>query len=94
MPKNLGDNDIFWIKEWLQKIFPRKLREPQQHYCGKKGMSQHVDFIYKKEDNNLHKYVSFTLLQKCDLNLAQTLSVMEHVCKQIKADFPNIKKCF
>ena len=33
----------------------------------------------------------FTLLQKCDQNMAQTMSVTDHVCKQIKADFPNIK---
>ena len=87
--QNLGDKDIFWIKDWLLKILPRKFREPQQDYFGKKGMSQHV-LIYMKKDNNLHKYVYFTLLQKCDQNMAQTLSVMGHVCKQIKADFPNI----
>ena len=28
--KNVGDKDIFWIKDWSQKIFPRKFREPQQ----------------------------------------------------------------
>ena len=53
-------------------------------------MSQHVDVIYMKKDNNLHKYVHFTLLQKCDQNMAQTMSVTGHVFKQIKADFPNI----
>ena len=94
MLENLGDNGIFWIKDWSQEILPRKFREPQQGYFGKKGMSQHVDVIYMKKDNNLHKYVYFTLLQKCDQNLTQTLSVTDHVCKQIKADFPNIKNIF
>ena len=28
--QNIGDKDIFWIKDWSQKIFPRKFREPQQ----------------------------------------------------------------
>ena len=88
--QNLGDKDIFWIKDWLLKILPRKFREPHQDYFGKKGMSQHVDVIYMKKDNNLHKYVHFTLLQKCDQNMAQTMSVTGHVFKQIKADFPNI----
>ena len=88
--QNLGDKDIFWIKDWLLKILPRKFREPQQDYFGKKGMSQHVDVIYMKKEDNLHKYVYFTLLQKCDQNMAQTLSVTGHVFKQIKADFPNI----
>ena len=88
---NLNDKDIFWIKDWSQKVLPRKFTEPKQDYFCKKGMSQHVDVIYMKKDKNLHKYVYFTLLQKCDQNLAQTLSVMD---KQIKADFPNIKHVF
>ena len=54
-------------------------------------MNQHVDVIYMKKDNNLYKCVCFTLLQKCDQNMAQTLSVMDHLCKEIKANFLNVK---
>ena len=36
---------------------PQKFWEPQQDYFGKKGMSQHVDVIYLKQDNELEKYV-------------------------------------
>ena len=56
---------MFWIKDWSQKILPRKFREPQQDYFGNKGMTQHVDVIYTKKDNNLKNYVYFTYLQKC-----------------------------
>ena len=34
--QNLGDKGIFWIKDWSQKILPRKFREPQQDYFVKK----------------------------------------------------------
>ena len=30
-------------------MFPRKFRESQQEYFGKKGISQHVDVIYMKK---------------------------------------------
>ena len=53
-------------------------------------MSQQVDVTSMKKDNNLHKYLYFTLLQKCDQNLAQT----NHVSQQIKADFSKIKNVF
>ena len=33
----------------------------------------------------------FTLLQKCEPSLGNTLSVTDHVCHQIKTGFPNIK---
>ena len=42
-------------------------------------MSQHVDVIYIKQDNEIEKYIYFMLLQKCNQNLAQILSVTEHV---------------
>ena len=73
---------------------PQKFWEPQQDYFGKKGMSQHVDVIYLKQDNELKKYVYFTLLQKCEQNLAHTLSVTDHVCQQIETDYPNIKNVY
>ena len=34
--QNLGDKDIFWIKDWSQKILLRKFREPHQDYFNKK----------------------------------------------------------
>ena len=55
-------------------------------------MSQHVDVIYMKKDGNLHRFFDFC--KKCDLNLAQTLLITDHVCKQVKANFPNIKSVF
>ena len=73
--EHLGNSYIFWIKDWSQTFLPQKFREPQQDYFGKKGMSQHVDVIYLKQDNEIKKYVYFTLLQKCEQNLAHTLIV-------------------
>ena len=70
---------------------PQKFWEPQQDYFRKKVMGQHADVIYLKQDNELKKYVYFTLLQKCEQNLAHTLSVTDYVCQQIKTDFPTAK---
>ena len=92
--EHLGNSYIFWIKDWSQTFLPQKCREPQQDYFGKKGMSQHVDVIYLKQDNEIKKYVYFTLLQKCEQNLAHTLSVAYFVCQQIKTDFPTVKNVY
>ena len=45
MLENLGDNDIFWIKG---------------RFWSKKNESA-CYVVYMKKDNNLHKYVYFTL---------------------------------
>ena len=92
--EHLGNNYIFWIKDWSQKFLAQKFRELQQDYFGKKGMSQQVDVIYLKQDNEVKKYVYFTLLQKCEQNLTYTLSVAYFSCQKIKADFPTVKNVY
>ena len=92
--KDLSDEDIYWIKDWSQKILPKKFREPQRDYFGKKGISQHVDVIYHKENGTLHKLAYFTIIQRCNQDLAQTMSVASHVAAQIREDFPNVKNVY
>ena len=93
--ENLGNGDVFCIKVCSQKNYVAKvLGTSTGLFWRKKGMSQHVDVIYIIQDNEIKKYVCFTLLQKCEQSLAQTLSVVEHVCQQIKTDFPKIKNLY
>ena len=78
--ENSGDKDIFWIKDWLQKILPRRFREPQQDYFGRNGMSQHVDVIYMKNDNNLHKcliYPSAKMWTKLGTNIVSNRQCLQ-----------------
>ena len=88
------DSSILCLKDWSQKVPPLTFKEPQRDYSGKKGMSQHVDVIYSKKDNKVIKNVYFTLLQRCDQNLNQTLAVIELVAKEIKKDLPDVHNAF
>ena len=94
MEKIDDSSSILCLKDWSQKVLPQTFREPQRDYFGKKGMSQNVDVIYSKKDNKVIKNVYFTLLQRCDQNLNQTLAVTELVAKEIKKDLPDIHNVF
>ena len=92
--EELTDDDLFWIKDWSQKVLPRKFREKQEEYFGKKGISQHVDVVLTKPNDTLVKHTYFTVLQRCTQDLPSTLAVTEHVAKQIKIDIPNAKNTY
>ncbi|GBM65883.1 hypothetical protein AVEN_49928-1 [Araneus ventricosus] len=90
----LTSKTALWIKDWAQKIIPIKFRESQREYFGKKGMSLHIDVLLFKSDDTLQKQVHFTILERSDQGLEHTLSVLEHVAKQVKTDFPTIRHSF
>ena len=51
--ENLGNDDVFCVKDWSQKILLQNFREPQQDYFGEKGMSHHMDVIHIKQENGI-----------------------------------------
>lgn len=57
---NLDDETAFWLKDFAQKVLPMRYREGQREYFGKKGMSMHVDVFFRKNNEELLKYVYFT----------------------------------
>ena len=89
--EHLGNNYIFWIKDWSQKFLVQKFREPQQDYFGKKGMSQQVDVIYLKQDNEVKKYVYFTLLQSVSKILHIHCQLHTFLARKLKQIFQLLK---
>ena len=89
----LDDTSALWLKDWAQKVLPLRFREKQQDYFGKKGMSLAIDVFFMKGEapGSLKKEVYFTVLERCDQNMASTLSVADHVLNKFSADYPYIK---
>ena len=55
-------------------------------------MSLHVDVLFQKDkDGQLRKDVYFTSVYKSDLDVVETLCVLDHVLAQMKTDCPNLK---
>lgn len=87
----MNENTIIWIKDWAQKILPTKYREAQSDYFAKKGLSAHVDVIFRKKNDQIEKFVFITLLESSDQGLVDTLCVTKHVLKRLKNDIPSVK---
>ena len=57
-------------------------------------MTLHVDILFTKTNDVLHKCIYFTCIYRCDQDTKDVLSINEHVLNQFKKDEPNIKKLY
>ena len=90
----LDENTGLWLSDWAQKVILVLFREGQREYFGKRGMSLHIDVLFRKVDNILLKNVYHTAISKCDQDTRDTLCISSHVIKQMKSDFPELKCLF
>ena len=79
---NLKENTAFWLRDFCQNVLPKKFRESQQDYYGKKGISLHVDVFLMKQQNLLKKHVYFTVIQRCEQGISDTLILANVVLDQ------------
>ena len=86
-----GDSGaILWLKDYCQKIIPMKFREGQVDYFGKKGMTLHVDVIFRFENGEMKKYVYFTVMQRSDQDAEDVLALAKHILQKLKTDHPSV----
>ena len=57
-------------------------------------MSLHIDVLFHKVDNILSKNVYHTATYKCDQYSRDTFCISNHVIKQMKSDFSELKCLF
>ena len=91
---HLGHETAFWLKDFAQKLLPMRFREGQREYFGKKGMSIHIDVFFRKQGEDLLKYVYLTCLFRCNQNSVDVLNIGDNVLCSFKVDCPMISKLF
>ena len=79
---NLKENSAFWLRNFCQNVLHVKFQESHQDYCGKKGTSLHVDVFLMKQQNQ-----NFTVTQRCDQEISNTLILADVVLDQFCEDF-------
>ena len=90
----LDNETAFWLRDFAQKILPVKYREGQREYFGKKGMSLHIDVIFRKVDSEIEKDVYLTCLYRCSQSMVDVHCIAEKVLQEFHNDYPIIKNIF
>lgn len=89
--QSLDESSVFVVQDWAMKYLPRKYRESQTDWFGKRGISWHISVAFKKVSDQFQMLSFVHIFQTCDQDSCAVLVVMADVIKQLKSTMPDLK---
>lgn len=84
--ENLGDGDLFLVADWAMKFLPRKFREGQTDWFGKRGINWHIAVCATKNNDS---YVLDTYLHILDSQCPQDSTLTTALIIDVVKDMAN-----
>ena len=84
------------IIDWAMKYLPQHYREQMSEFFGKRGRSWHVSAVITRlhEEGRYEVECFVHLFNTCNQNSFAVMSVIEHLLKTIKLEYPSVSKAF
>ena len=92
--QKLNTESVFITQDWAMKFLPRKYRESQSDWFGKRGISWHISVAVRRHNNQLESQGLIHIVQNCTQGSSAVVSIMAHVLKTLKEEHPEIEKVF
>ena len=94
--ENLDYGSVFLTQDWAMKFLPRKYRESQSDWYGKRGISWpwHISVAVRRRNNQLESQAFVHNLQNCTQGSSAVVAIMAHVLHALKTEHPEIQKAF
>ena len=92
--RDLDWNSVLVVLDWAMKFLPRKYRESQSDWYGKRGISRHIAVAMTKQNDCLKSLTFVHVFQSCTQDSPAVLAIIDDVVNQLICDRPEIKKIF
>ena len=88
----LDESSVLLVQDWAMKFLPRKYRESQNDWFGKRGLPWHITVtIRKAEDDQELQMITFVhVFQSCTQDSCALLSIMKDVIGKLKSRLPQL----
>ncbi|KAK3722873.1 hypothetical protein QZH41_020449, partial [Actinostola sp. cb2023] len=92
--ESLDASSVLLVQDWAMKYLPRKFKESQTDWFGKRGIPWHVTVATRK--NGLeHEMLTFVhIFPSCSQDSCAVIAVMADVIKQLKITMPSLTSVF
>ena len=91
----LNKTSIWLVEDWAMKFLPRKYRESQKDWFGKRGLSWHITVAARRASDHEQLEMTFThVFQSCSQDSYAVLAIMSDVVGKLKNIMPNLKTVF
>jgi hypothetical protein len=90
--KALDDSSVLVVLDWAMKFIPRKYRESQADWLGKRGLSWHISVaMTKSSEERLQMLTLVHLFQKSNQDSLYVLAIIDDVIEKLKNVMPGLK---
>ena len=92
---SLDNTSVLLVQDWAMKFLPRKYRESQSDWFGKRGIPWHVTVAIRKENGDNMQMLTFVnVFQSCVQDSCTVVSIMSDVLQQLKKSLPQLNMYF
>ena len=88
--ESLDESSVLIVQDWAMKYLPRKYRESQTDWFGKRGIPWHISVAFRKVSDQLQMLTFAHIFQTCSQDSCAVLAVMADVIKQLKTTMPGL----
>ena len=92
--EQLSCESVLITQDWAMKFLPRKYRELQSDWFGKRGISWHISVAVRRHDEHLESQGFVHIIHNCTQGSSAVVSIMAHVLETLKNEHPEILKAF
>ena len=87
----LDDTSVLVILDWAMKFIPRRYRESQADWFGKRGISWHISVAMRKIAGKLQNVTLVHVFDKSNQDSLYVIAVIDDVICQLKRAMPELK---
>jgi len=91
----LDQRSVFLVQDWAMKFLPRKFRESQADWFGKRGISWYITIATRRTPNNDFESMTFVnVIKSCNQDSGAVLSIMDDVVRKLKLAMPSLESIY
>ena len=93
--RSLNQESTLLVLDWAMKFLPRKFRESQTDWFGKRGISWHLTVATRKNKDGENEMVTFVhVFEKCNQDSGTVVAILDDVVKQLASIAPEISTIY
>ena len=87
----IDESSVLIFQDWAMKYLPRKYRERQTDWFGKRGIPWHSTVATRREEGELQMLTFAHIFKSCSQDSCAVLAVMADVIRQLKIAYPGLR---
>ena len=90
----VSEETMLLTQDWAMKYVPRRYRESQTQWFGKRGMPWHLTHVTRYCNGTYESQTLVNIFQQCKQDSSIVSSIMQHAVETIQRSYPELKEVF